>query len=93
MEKALTDTSSKLFMFLAKERGGAKLATPDAIAKMDPVDAKMAQLGEQIWVQELHLALLDAKQAAEEAYRAYPEEADAYQTGDLVKASIKEKGT
>lgn len=81
-----------MFIFLATERRGKDLATPDQIAKMDAVEAKLAHLGEQIWLQELHLALLDAKQAAEDAYKAYPEELDAFQTGDLVKASVEEKG-
>jgi len=91
VERALNQTAGKLFIFLAAERGGKDLATPDQIAKMDPDEAKLAHLKEQIWLQELHFALLDAKQAAEDAYKAYPEELDAFQTGDLVKASVKEK--
>jgi hypothetical protein len=50
VERALTETSFKLFNFLAKERGGKDLATPDAIAKMDPIEAKLARLAELSWL-------------------------------------------
>ena len=43
------------------------------------------------WQLELQIGLLEVGDAAFDAYMAYPEEADAYQTQDLVKASIKER--
>jgi hypothetical protein len=41
----------------------------------------------------LQLHMLETSQAADEAYHAYPVEAEAYQVGDLVKASVKEQGS
>jgi outer membrane protein OmpA-like peptidoglycan-associated protein len=92
VERALNQTAGKLFIFLATERGGKDLATPDQIARMDPLEAKLAHLKEREWLQQLRVDLLDARQAAVDAYKAYPEEAEAYQTQDLVKASVKKKG-
>ena len=37
------------------------------------------------------LGLLDARTAAQDAYKAHAGEADAFQTQDLVKASIKQQ--
>lgn len=92
IRRALTETSSKLFMILAKERGGKDIPGPDAIAKMDPVEAKLAHRTAQSWVLKLELAVRQTRQAAENAYRAYPEEAEAYRVGEAVKASVKRQG-
>jgi hypothetical protein len=92
VERALNQTAGKLFIFLATERGGKDLATPDQISKMNADRAKIAHQEEQVWLIGLHIALLEAHMAAVDAYKAYPEEAEAYQTEDLVKASVEEKG-
>jgi hypothetical protein len=91
VERVLTQTASKLFNFLAIETLGKDLATPDQISKMDPNNAKLAHLLERQWLLKLQIALIEAKQATEDAYKAYPMEAEAYQTGDLVKASVEEQ--
>jgi hypothetical protein len=92
IRKNLTETASKLFIGLAKERRGKDLPGAAEIAKMDPLDAKLAHLNEQVWLQELQVALMDAQKAAEDAYRAYPNEADAYEVGEAVKTSVKGQG-
>ena len=92
IRRALTETSSKLFVTLAKERGGKNLPGRDAIAKMDPVEANLAHRTAQSWVLKLQLAVTETRQAADTAYRAYPEEAEAYRVGEAVKVSVKRQG-
>ena len=45
-----------------------------------------------VWVLKLELAVRQTRQAAENAYRASPEEAEAYRVGEAVKASVKRQG-
>jgi len=85
-------TTSAVHAALILERHGATLPDRAALAAMGPDDVKMADLVAQEWILKLYLALLDARDAADAAYRAYPHEADAYETGDLVTASVKAKG-
>jgi hypothetical protein len=92
VERALNRTAGKLYIFLATERGGKGLATPDQISKMNADDAKRAHFEERYWLAGLRVDLVNAEKAAEDAYKAYPEEAEAYQTEDLVKAGVEEKG-
>ena len=92
VKQALTKTAYKLFMMLVKEGEARKLSDIDAVAKMGADEADSAKRDAQIWLLELKIALLDAKTAADEAYRAYPNEADAYETGTAVKASVVSQG-
>jgi outer membrane protein OmpA-like peptidoglycan-associated protein len=91
--RALTKTSSELFLALAKERGGKDLPDSAAVAKMDSDSANLADIEAQLWLMQLETTLLQAQIAADDAYHAYPNEADAYQVGDAVKASIKRQGS
>jgi hypothetical protein len=93
VRKRLTKTAGSLFSALATTRRGDKLPDADALAKMNPDDQKLASLNAEELVITLHLRLLETDMAADEAYRAYPVEAEAYQVQDLVKASIKEQGS
>ena len=89
VRKTLTNTLGTLFIALAKEGQGAKLPTSADVRKMSADDAKLADLTAQVWIIELKLALIDARAAADAAYRAYPQEADAYEVGAAVTASVK----
>ena len=92
VRRALTKTASNLFQMLVKEGEGRKLPDSAAVAKMSAGDAGMAKINAQLWLAELHLALLEASAAAEEAYRAYPHEADAYEVGEAATRSIRSQG-
>ena len=93
IRKALTKTSSSLFMALATNHGGKNLADTAALTKMSPEDQLVARLEAQQWLNKLQMYLLETYIAAEEAYRGYPVEAESYQVEDLVKASIKQQGS
>jgi hypothetical protein len=91
IRKALTKTSSRLFILLAASRAAAKLPDTAAVTKMSPDELNLAELEAGSLVIGLQLHMLETSQAADEAYLAYPTEAEAYEVGDLVKASIKEE--
>ncbi|MGH3840515.1 MAG: hypothetical protein ACRDS0_03585 [Pseudonocardiaceae bacterium] len=91
--RAFKNTISKLRMVLDADRAGKNLPGSGAIGKMDPVTVKIKNMEAQNWLTGLAIALLETQIAADEAYRAYPDEADAYQVEDAVKASIKRQGS
>jgi len=93
VRKALTKTSGKLFMVLATSQQAKKLPDTAAVTKMRPEDLNVAQLEAESLMINLQLHLVETEIAAEEAYRAYPVEAESYQVEDLVKPSIKEHGS
>lgn len=88
----LNGTAGKLFILLAKERAGKDLPDFDAVSVMSSDDKDLAKNRGQQWLLEFYIALLDAVEAADKAYANYPGEADAYQTGDLVKAEVIAQG-
>ncbi len=92
VKSALTKTAGKLFIALVKEREAARLPDSAAIAGMSSDDRDMATINAQVWLLELHMALLEAGDAADEAYRHYANEADAYEVGDAVRASVVRQG-
>jgi hypothetical protein len=93
VRKTLEATAGKLFIMLARERSGARIPDAAALAKMSPDESGMAKLDAQVWIIQLKLALLDVKDAADTAYRAYPHEQDAYQVGEKVTTSVTEQGS
>ena len=93
IRKALTKTSGSLFMVLATSRQANNLPDTAAVTKMSPDDLNVAQLEAESLVINLQVRLLETQIAADDAYHAYPVEAESYQVEDLVKASIKEQGS
>lgn len=93
VRKNLTATNAKLFIALANSRNADKLADIDAVAKMTPDQRAQAQSDAEVWLLQLKIDLLKTAISAEEAYKAYPVEADSYQVEELVKASVKEQGS
>jgi outer membrane protein OmpA-like peptidoglycan-associated protein len=93
IRKALTKTNFSLFMVLVTNHKGKNLADTDALTKMSPEEQLVARLEAQQWLSTLTLHLLETKIAADDAYRAYPVEAEAYQSEELVKQSIKQQGS
>jgi outer membrane protein OmpA-like peptidoglycan-associated protein len=88
---ALEKTAGLLFIMLVKEREAAKLPTVDQAASMDAATATAADERARLWLLELQITLLQLQMAIDEAYRAYPHEADAYKVEAQVAASIKEQ--
>ncbi|HEU5485322.1 MAG TPA: hypothetical protein VFU98_10475 [Microlunatus sp.] len=86
----LEKTAHALFMVLVKERRGAALPDVDAFTKLSTEDADKARSEAKIWLLELESALIEIKLAADEAYRAYPQEKDAYEVGEMVTSSVTE---
>lgn len=93
MREAFTKTSGRLFTVLATSQQAKKLPDKAAVTKMNPADLKVAQLQAESFVINLHVRLLETQIAADEAYRAYPVEAESYRVENLVKASIKEQAS
>lgn len=90
---ALVKTANLLFTVLIKEREAGKLPTVDQAAAMDAAATDTANKEARLWLLQLHIALVQLEVAIDEAYRAYPHEADAYKVGEQVATSIKEQAS
>jgi hypothetical protein len=90
--RTLTNTAGRLFIMLAKERGGSSLPDIATVSKMSADDKVAADRTAKMFLLELRIALLDASSAADDAYHKYPGEADAYEVGAAVKAEVISRG-
>jgi outer membrane protein OmpA-like peptidoglycan-associated protein len=93
VRKSFDTTAGKLFMMLAEESGLGKIPDDKALAALDAAHRRVAERQAKSWLMNLFVAMLDTKITAEDAYHAYPHEADAYQVGEAVTESVARHGT